>query len=229
MTSIGFISDVHSNEEALDAVLADMRAEKVFCLGDIVGYGASPNEVVEKLRRAAVVCVRGNHDQAVVSGDTSGFNGRAALAAIWTKNAITPQNMEFLAALPTHRRVTLDGLSAYLTHGSPDDNLWEYVHPVTHETLFDYYLERLGVRALGVGHLHVPFEWRGERGVVFNPGSVGQPRDGDRRASYSVVRVDEAEVSVENFRVEYDFRAAAEKIVRAGLPERGAARLSTGT
>lgn len=225
----GFISDIHSNAEALEAVLAELRVDQLYCLGDIVGYGASPNQVVERLRKVGAVSIQGNHDRAVVSGDVSGFNARAAMAAVWTRKALKRDNADFLAALPTNRRISLGGSPAYLTHGSPDDNLWEYVHPATHELLFGHYLKKLHASVVAVGHLHVPFVWRGDEGVVFNPGSVGQPRDGDPRASYAVVTAEGKKLEVEEFRVEYDYRASARKIVKAGLPERLATRLGQGT
>lgn len=225
----GFISDIHSNEEALEAVLAKLRVDQLYCLGDVVGYGASPNQVVEKLREAGAISIQGNHDRAVTTGDVSGFNARAAMAAVWTRKNLSRESAEYLAALPTHRRVSLGGTPAYLTHGSPDDNLWEYVHPATHELLFGHYLKKLHAAVVAVGHLHVPFVWRGGEGVVFNPGSVGQPRDGDPRASYAVVTTEGEKLEVEEFRVEYDYHASAKRIVEAGLPERLATRLEQGT
>jgi putative phosphoesterase len=223
-----FISDVHSNLEALEAVLADAGAVGVYCLGDVVGYGASPNEVVDLLKEKGVVAVLGNHDLTALTGEPTGFNSRAAVAAVWTSRRLSEDNKRFLSQLPKNREVSLAGVDAYLTHGSPDDNLWEYVFPATHSDIFDYYLKRLSVRVIALGHTHVPFSWSDTTGSVFNPGSVGQPRDGDPRASYAVVSVDGDRVAVEHRRVEYDVQTSARKIIDAGLPEVLAKRLATG-
>ncbi|MDV3277439.1 MAG: metallophosphatase family protein [Nitrososphaerales archaeon] len=228
MLRVAFVSDIHSNLEALDSVLGELRGEEVVCLGDVVGYGSNPNEVIETLRETGARTVLGNHDSAVLTGDTSMFNARAAMAARWTEAQLTPESKEFLKALPKEIRVDFGGVRTYLTHGSPDDNLWEYVDPSTHLDLFGHYLSKLGVRLIGFGHTHVPYVWSGENGTVFNPGSVGQPRDMDRRASFAVATFDRGSVDVEQRRVEYDYKGAAEKIVKAGLPASLAQRLSLG-
>jgi putative phosphoesterase len=226
---IAVISDVHSNLEALREVLSRVEGMKVYCLGDVVGYGANPNEVVEALREREVQTVMGNHDYAAVTGETESFNARAAMAARWTAKMLKGSNLAYLESLPRERRLRLGEAEGYLTHGSPDDTLWEYVDPRTHWQLFGHYLERLHVRFLGLGHTHVPFVSDEVGGTVFNPGSVGQPRDGDRRASYVVVSVVGVAVKVDNFRVEYDHEAAALKIRAAGLPGQFADRLRSGT
>ena len=112
---------------------------------------------------------------------------------------------------------------------SPDNHLGEYVDPRTDSDLFGHFLGRLGVQLMGLGHTHIPYAWKEEEGVVFNPGSVGQPRDGDWRASYALITVDGREIDVEIKRVEYDVERAASKIREAGLPESHAARLLAGT
>ncbi len=223
-----FISDIHSNLEALQAVLADAGEKEVYCLGDAVGYGASPNEVIELLKERGATMTLGNHDFAALSGEPTGFNSKAAIAAVWTSRNLSSENRRFLSELPKNRRVSLAGLEAYIAHGSPDDNLWEYVYEATHSDLFGFYLKRLSVGLIALGHTHVPFTWSGSEGTVFNPGSVGQPRDGDPRASYAIVSVDGTRTTVEDRRVEYDIAASARKIVEAGLPEVLAKRLSTG-
>ncbi|HYB45599.1 MAG TPA: metallophosphoesterase family protein [Nitrososphaerales archaeon] len=228
MRRIGFISDVHSNLEALERTFEELRGCEVVCLGDIVGYGGSPNEVIQLLKRVNAVAIRGNHDEAVVSGDTSWFNPIAAIAAGWTTDNLSGESMAYLRGLPLQIRSEFDGLSAFLTHGSPDDNLHEYVEPETHSDLFPRYLEELGVGLVGLGHTHRPFVWKSERGQVFNPGSVGQPRDGDPRASFALATFDDGAADIQLKRVEYDIESAAAKITRSGLPEPLAARLFEG-
>ena len=226
--SYAFISDIHSNLEALKAVLDDIGETEIYCLGDIVGYGASPNEVVALLRERGVTCIIGNHDFAVLSGKVNEFNARAVQAVTWTISVLTDESRLFLAGLPQNRTVTLEGQKVFMTHGSPDDNLWEYVFPSTHSDLLGFYLEKLGVQVIALGHTHVPFIWVDRGGTVFNPGSVGQPRAGDRRASYALLKVSPDGVAIEHRNVEYDVDASARKIIEVGLPESLARSLFTG-
>lgn len=228
MRKVAFISDVHSNSEALAAVLATTGGAELYCLGDLVGYGSDPNGVIQMLRDAGAVSLQGNHDAAVLTGDTSWFNWRAAVAAGWTADHLSEENREYLRGLPQQILTEFDGVRAFLTHGSPDDNLREYVEPETHSELFDHYLQKLGVGLVGLGHTHRPFVWRGGRGVVFNPGSVGQPRDGDPRASFALATFENGRTDIQLRRVEYDVKTAADKIVAVGLPPQLAARLFEG-
>jgi len=224
-----FISDVHSNLEALEAVLDEAGKARVYCCGDIVGYGASPNEVVRVLRDVGATCVVGNHDQSSLEGDVGEFNPRAAMAAIWTSQHLTDESRAFLGSLPREVATEVGGKRVYIVHGSPDDPMWEYVRPSTHADLFDYYLQKVNADVLALGHTHLAFQWRSDNGgVVFNPGSVGQPRNGDSRASYAVLTVASGEVAVEARQVEYDVERAAKKILESGLPPSLATQLLSG-
>jgi len=224
-----FISDVHSNLEALEAVLDEAGKARVYCCGDIVGYGASPNEVVRVLRDVGATCVVGNHDQASLEGDVGEFNPRAAMAAIWTSQHLTDESRAFLGSLPREVATEVGGKRVHIVHGSPDDPMWEYVRPSTHADLFDYYLQKVNADVLALGHTHLAFQWRSDNGgVVFNPGSVGQPRNGDSRASYAVLTVASGEVAVEARQVEYDVERAAKKILESGLPPSLATQLLSG-
>ncbi len=229
MKKFAVISDVHANLEALEAVLRETRGMDTICLGDLVDYGANPNEVVGLIRGGGIRTVQGNHDWAAATGDTSLFNPRAAMSSIWTRKHLTAENLDYLGALAPDSRSPFEGTRAYFTHGSPDDRLWEYVDPRTHSALFDHYLTKLGVGLMGLGHTHIPYVWKEGRGAVFNPGSVGQPRDGDPRASFAILSVDGAEVEVGIRRVGYDVEKAAAKIRGAGLPEAHASRLFSGS
>ena len=225
---VAFVSDVHSNLEALEAVLDEVGKLRVFCCGDIVGYGASPNEVVRILRDMGATCVMGNHDHASLQGDVGNFNPRAAMAAIWTSKHLTDESREFLASLPREVNTEIGGKRLYMAHGSPDDTMWEYVHPSTHSDLFDYYLKKVGADVMALGHTHQAFEWRGEGGLVFNTGAVGQPRNGDTRASFAILSVEGGDVELEVRQVEYDVERAAKKIVESGLPPSLASQLLSG-
>ena len=229
MRKFAVISDVHANMEALEAVLGELAGMEVVCLGDFVDYGAQPDEVIGALRRRGAKSIIGNHDAAALTGDTSQFNPKAAMSSVWTRTKLSKESRDHLETLPEEIRMRVEDAELYFTHGSPDDHLWEYVDPRTHSDLFGFYLDRLKVRCIGLGHTHVPYVWQEEGRLVFNPGSVGQPRDGDPRASYAQVLVDGGEVRVEIRRAEYDVESAASKIRGAGLPSSHADRLLTGS
>ncbi len=236
------LSDVHANDEALRAVLAHAarkRRDAVLFLGDAVGYGAAPNQVVERLRRlrVPVMSVRGNHDRVVLDPDQgiSMFNDNARWAATWTARALTPANRRALDALPSGPRTVEDGL--VICHGTPADED-EYVFS---EAEARASLAATDARVVLYGHTHVPciFELGGDdprsplmgsllrgsrvsvdldpdRRYLLNPGSVGQPRDRDPRASYAVY--DSSRRRFILYRVEYDVDAARRRILAAGLP-----------
>ena len=228
-TRVAFVSDIHSNLEALAAVLDEVGKQRVYCAGDIVGYGASPNDVVRLLREVGATCVIGNHDRAALDGDVGDFNPRAAMAALWTSEHLSEESREFLGMLPREVSTTIGGRRVYMTHGSPDDPMWEYVRPSTHSDLFDYYLQKVDADVMALGHTHMSFLWRSNTGgLVFNPGSVGQPRDGDTRASFAMLSVSGGEVEVEIRHVKYDNDKAAKKVLESGLPHSLASQLLSG-
>lgn len=240
------VSDIHGNVQALEAVLrAAEGADQLWNLGDAVGYGANPNEVIEILRERAAVNVRGNHDR-VCSGLTSaqGFNPVAAEAAAWTRANLSTANLEWL------RQVTQGPVQvterATVAHGSPLDED-QYIL-----SMRDAWtpLQRMGTALTFFGHTHVQgaflqsdadweefrpgFDEGGCREVelvdglrlLVNPGSVGQPRDRDPRAAYA--EFDSETGRIRFGRVPYDVEKAQEAIRSAGLPERLAQRLATG-
>ncbi|MDG6963708.1 MAG: metallophosphoesterase family protein [Nitrososphaerota archaeon] len=229
MKSIAVISDVHANMEALDAVLAEAEGMDVVCLGDLVDYGAEPNESIAALRDRGVRSIVGNHDVIALTGDVSMLNPKAAMSSIWTRARLSRASRAYLEGLPEEIRMRVEGVDLYFTHGSPEDHLWEYVDPAREADLFGFFLDRVKAQCVGLGHTHVPYVWQEAGRVVFNPGSVGQPRDGDSRAAYAVVDVDGGRVGVRLRRVPYDFGKAASKIREAGLPASHADRLATGT
>ena len=228
MRRLAVVSDIHANLEALEAVLGRVKGEELVCLGDLVDYGAEPNEVIARLAGARAKTILGNHDWAALTGDVTRFNPKAAMSSIWTRARLTEGSRRYLGALPEELRMRAEGADLYFTHGSPDDHLWEYIDPRADSDLFGHFLDKLGVVGIGVGHTHLPFVWREGARVMFNPGSVGQPRDGDRRAAYAELTVEGDSVDVELLRVEYDFERAASKIREAGLPASHAERLATG-
>jgi len=234
------LSDIHSNLEALTAALADAqgRYDKILCLGDLVGYGADPELVVDWTRENVATVVRGNHDRACCGlEDLELFNPAARLSAIWTRRAISDETRLYLEQLP-QGPLTIDGFD--LAHGSPfdeDEYLVNISDVMPHKS-------HLGPTLTFFGHTHVqggfmvlprgirqispeaPLEIDPQYKYLINPGSVGQPRDRDPRAAYAIYTPETQ--TVEYRRVDYDIPAAATKIMTAGLPQILAARLFEG-
>jgi len=227
---IALISDIHSNTDALKAVLADMGDyDKLLCLGDIVGYGAEPNEIIEAVHEIGPdLTICGNHDYASATGDVSGFSSHAARAALWTCRSLAPENRDYLKRLPLSAKLEADGLTFVAYHGSPREPLMEYIFPGMPEPFLVSLLDMAGGDVLLMGHTHLPMFYRLKWGSIANPGSVGQPRDHDPRASYAFVEIDGGKVTYTNRRVEYDIESAASKIRKAGLPSFLAERLYRG-
>ncbi|HIP89442.1 MAG TPA: metallophosphoesterase [Thermococcus paralvinellae] len=229
---IGLISDIHSNLEALQAVWRKVkRTDVIFCMGDLVGYGASPNEVVEffmeQVEKREILCVRGNHDSAVAFGTDWGFNPYARAAVRWHQRVMSTENIEFLMRLPVRQLFTDDtGRSYLIIHGSPRAPLDEYLFPWLPDGELKDVLSYVRQDDLVVGHTHIPMLREIEGRRIINPGGVGQPRDGDWRAAYALIDTETQEVIFE--RVEYDIDKAAEKIIKAGLPKFLAYRLYEG-
>jgi putative phosphoesterase len=227
---IAVISDIHSNLDAFEAVIANLpEYHELVCLGDIVGYGPQPNEVAERLQQLRPNAVlMGNHDSAVVTGDTEGFSSHAAEAVEWTRRKISPDNQSYLAKLKPSARLERDGRSLALFHGSPRDPLTEYVFPDIPQATARELVKQGGASIVLLGHTHMPMLYALDSEILGNPGSVGQPRDGDSRASFAILSVMEAEISFEIRRVEYNIASVSEKIIQAGLPRFLADRLYSG-
>ena len=240
--SWAIVSDIHSNLEALDAVLADLdrlRPDALVCLGDFVGYGASPNECVERLRPRLAAAVAGNHDWAACGRMRLGsFSGDAAQAARWTGAQLSPGTRDYLLGLP----LTARWEGALLVHASPaSPESWAYVlSPGDAEEEMDAYEGPLGF----IGHSHYPgsfdrdlrgaMRYSREAEIRLEPGhrylvnvpSVGQPRDGDPRAGYLVV--DDEAGTLRHVRIAYDVAGAMSRIREAGLPRFLSERLLAG-
>lgn len=220
------ISDIHSNLEALNAVLGEARYRKVLCAGDYCGYGANPNEVVEIAIKHNIPGCLGNHDSACLTEDIFGFNPFAAEAVRWTFRRLNPESRKFLMNLPKILRVDVEGVKICMVHGSPRDPLDEYVQDDLPVPVFESFLKATGADILVMGHTHVPYVMKVDGKLIINPGSVGQPRDNDSRASCALV--DTKKMQAEIVKVKYDVETAAKKIREAGLPVLLAERLKTG-
>ena len=239
---VALLSDVHGNLPAFQAVLEDIEREGVdarWCLGDLVGYGAQPDECVELARESCDVCLIGNHDMVALDKlDTSEFSHNAAVAALWTRDNITPESVDYLNGLELVREAGELGLY----HASPRDPVWEYVLSTGQASAC---MDVMGPRVGVVGHSHVALWFmRGDRGVsgdmapggseldlsegdwLVNPGGVGQPRDGDPRAAWLLLDLGRRFAAFR--RVPYDIRATQTESRAAGLPESLALRIQLG-
>lgn len=240
---VAVISDIHANRHAFEATLdavAASDASELWCLGDLVGYGAEPDACVELARRHVAVCLAGNHDLAV-TGEIAldEFSKGASVAAQWTKEVIAPENLAFLEGLRPQQQEGPVGLY----HASPRDPVWEYVLSAL---LAELCLDAQAQRICLIGHSHVALSFVRHEGELatgeprrkgaqldvaegewlLNPGSVGQPRDGDPRASWLLLDLDSMAASFQ--RADYDIAGAAAAIRAAHLPDSLAERLEYG-
>lgn len=240
------LSDIHANWEGLQAVLehAAGKYDQVLCLGDLIGYGADPNAVIDWVRENVTSVVRGNHDKASVGlDDLEWFNPVARAAALWTQRELRPENIEYVRNLP-RGPIVCDGFQ--MVHGSPLDED-EYILGAPDAGAVFGYLET-PLTFFGHTHLQGGFIWNQSRvetigktpvdqerqtlevdpecAYMINPGSVGQPRDSDPRAAYVLYNPEERFLIF--YRLAYDVRKAQEKILRAGLPPLLAERLAVG-
>ena len=242
------LSDIHSNGTALAAVLraAEGRYERVVCLGDLVGYGPDPNEVIDQIRNLNAPVIRGNHDKAAAGlTDLEDFNELASVALDWTRSQLSPRNMAYLQNLPAGP-VETDGI--VFVHGSPRDEdeyifspsqaleillsasapltFYGHTHIQGGFALDGDFLEVILLRAHRDSDF-APLRLHRETRYLLNPGSIGQPRDGDPRAAFAIADLDHA--VVEFWRVPYDIAAVQERMTEAGAPEALVARLGYGS
>jgi diadenosine tetraphosphatase ApaH/serine/threonine PP2A family protein phosphatase len=240
---VALLSDVHGNLPAFEAVLADIAREGVdarWCLGDLVGYGAQPDECVALASEQCDLCLVGNHDLVVIGEiDVGDFSVNAAVAATWTREHIAPVSVDYLAGLRSGDEEHPIGLY----HGSPRDPVWEYVLSTGQAGAC---MDAMGPRVGAVGHSHVALWFSRTNGGcvagdtapagteldlsegdwLVNPGGVGQPRDGDPRAAWLLLDLESWIASWR--RVEYPVDAAAQAIHDAGLPAALGDRLYVG-
>lgn len=234
------ISDIHSNLEAFERTVHEIDrigVDKIICLGDIVGYGANPNECLDIVRERQLTSIIGNHDiVACGRGEPDNFNPIARDAALWTRNELTEENKDFLFGLPYQREID----DFLIVHGAiSDPDLYIFS---SSEALLEFsFMGKANICFFGHTHVKVYYvyshgkvqgftddevELSGDNLYLVNPGSVGQPRDRDPRASFLIYEHDEK--TIKFFRLEYDIMTAQEKIIDAGLDKRLAYRLSMG-
>lgn len=240
------ISDIHANLTAFEAVLADAEGDydKIWCLGDVVGYGPHPNECIERLREFDHLCLAGNHDWAVLDKlDIEDFQPHARFAVLWTREQLKPENYDYLDNLP----VTLNEEEHFtLVHASPRHPIWEYI---LSSNIAQQNFKHFNTPYCLVGHTHSPIIFKeaslpqamgdeivpgpdnfthklNTQRLIMNPGSVGQPRDGDARASYGLL-----DITTMNFhikRVPYHISEVQELMKQYDFPRKLRTRLAFG-
>jgi predicted phosphodiesterase len=240
------ISDIHANLTAFDSVLADAKGkyDKIWCLGDVVGYGPHPNECVERLQEYDHLCIAGNHDWAVLDKlDVEEFNPNARFAILWTREQLAQKNFDYLNELPVS---LLQEEVFTLVHGSPRHPIWEYVlYPKIAHVNFEHF----NTPYCFVGHTHSPIIFTeatasetmcretvpgsdnfsqklNAKRLIINPGSVGQPRDGDARAAYAILDTDTMELQIK--RVAYHVSEVQERMKEYDFPPKLWKRLAFG-
>jgi len=239
------LADIHSNLEAFKAVLEHAESksgfDQIWCLGDIVGYGPDPCACIELLRKHDSICVAGNHDWATIDkADISEFNLAAAEACLWTYKQLSSDDVDYLLELPQ----VIMQKDFTLVHGSPGKPLWEYVLSTgVAKQNFDHFDTKYCL----VGHSHVPLVYAyddeaddchsvelsdgysfkiAEQRLIINPGGVGQPRDGNPKASYMIYDSDAGTVNLH--RVDYDYSKTQAKMTKQNLPDLLIERLAHG-
>lgn len=240
MEQITIFGDIHANLPALEAVFADMEqrglAENLYCLGDLVGYGTFPNEVIDAVRSRGIPTIIGNYDEGVghssddcgcaYTNKTSEALGKLSIA--WSNKRTTDDNKAYLRELVTQIPLKLGDLNVLLVHGSPR-KINEYLFEDRPERSVERLFEGTDIDVIVCGHTHKPYHRvLGSGHQIINAGSVGKPKDGDPRAGYIVMRAEGKNLEVEFIRVEYDVEKAAQAIEATDMPDEYARMLRDG-
>ncbi len=239
MDYITVFGDIHANLPALEAVIKDMDEKESgyrYCLGDLVGYGTSPNEVIQAIRESGVPTIMGNYDQGIGhSSDECGcayrdeFSKQLGKKSIaWSNQQTTPENKAFLRGLLESFPLQLGELKVLLVHGSPR-KINEYLYEDRPDNSLERIMDQAGVDVLVCGHTHIPYHRVLPSGRhVINAGSVGKPKDKDPRACYLILEVEDRQVKADFIRVAYDVEQAAGAIEATGMPDEYAEMLRVG-
>ncbi|MDW7649825.1 MAG: metallophosphoesterase family protein [Bacillota bacterium] len=234
---IAAISDIHANLPALRAVLDDVRrtgAEKIICLGDLVGYGPFPNEVIDLIRQEGITCVQGNYDEAVAydrivcgcdfASEKDAEIGTASMT--WTREHTSTENKAFLRLLPLQLKMRLDGYRLHCFHGSPDSQT-EYLKEDTDAVRLQEVAQASTGNVLLFGHTHLPYQKEIAGKQLINGGSVGKPKHGDPRATWVLIELTETVQTWVRY-VVYNVTETIDVMQKAGLPEELTEKIKTG-
>jgi putative phosphoesterase len=242
---VAFVSDMHGNLEALTTVLQDIENKNdmdfICCTGDVVGYYPHPIECIDMVRKQCKHVIKGNHDEVVTDKNfdrqKSWFNPFAAAALTWTRERLlradSATHFHYLESLPVSMEILIEDRKVLLAHGTPEDK-WEYflypfwldTPPPDQRVTLGKWLKKWDL--VVIGHTHQPFIYKYRKKVVLNPGSVGQPRDGNPKASYAIVDINTSKIRAEIIRLDYDIKETCKALVEAGLHEYLCERLLSG-
>lgn len=234
---IAVFSDVHGNKHALDAVLADLKKRQpdlVVCLGDLVGYGAYPDAVVQTIQETGILTIMGNYDDAIVNRrmvcgcdykDEKEMEA-GVISISWTVENTSESNKKFMKSLPDRIIKEIDGKKILFVHGSPRQ-LNEYLYEDVPAEHILSMMQEAGADVLVCGHTHLPYHRLVEGRHIINAGSAGKPKHGDPQAIYALIKIEEG-IHVDFIKVPYDYESAARAVEEAGLPAEFAAILRTG-
>ena len=242
---VAFVSDMHGNLEALTTVLQDINSSSdinfICCTGDVVGYYPHPLECIDIVRKQCKHVIKGNHDEVVTDKNfdrqKSWFNPIAAEALTWTREKLlkadSATHFHYLESLPVSKEIIIENRKVLLAHGTPE-NKWDYFlypfwldePPPEQKIILGKWLKKWDL--VVIGHTHQPFIYKYRKKVVLNPGSVGQPRDGNPKASYAIVDISTSKIDAKIIRLDYDIKETCNALLEAGLHEYLCERLLTG-
>ncbi len=233
MARIAFISDIHANIFALEAVLKDIQKKKnideIICLGDVVGYYPYPNQCIELIKEQCSLTMLGNHDAGVIGDEPSfSFNPTAYEMITWTKENIKPEHLNWITTLPRRRTIAKNSKSIYLVHGSPF-RVFDYMDSHSDKqwkAMLSEAFNKTKTDLLVVGHTHVPIKKKLKGNYFLNPGSVGQPRNGKPGANYAILNTIPFNISIVHLK--YDFSPLQKQMEELGLPKSLSDRLNHG-
>lgn len=237
---IAVLADIHANYEALEAVYRDIsgrQVETVLCAGDLVGYGPSPNEVINFIRERGIITVKGNYDDGTAnskedcgcrfSDDQQKALGYASIC--WTNSNVDEANKKYLGSLSPYYSFMVEGKKVLLVHGSPDDPLLGYLDIDRDTVELEIIAQNSGADIIIFGHTHIPYHLILDGIHLINAGSAGRPKDGDPRACYALIDINGEKVEVDFVRIPYEVEKTVQKLVQVGLPTEFAEVLRTGT
>jgi putative phosphoesterase len=231
---IGLIADIHANLQAFQAVLSDLHTRQVdmiWNMGDFIGYGPNPEEVIQKNRQAYILSILGNYDEKVLrlkkTGKINTRNPLKRFAFQWALEQLSGSSLGYLRSLPRSLRMRIYDWNIMLVHGSPDSNK-EHITPSIPEERLLKFVEKYHSNIIICGHSHQPFARQIEKSWFINPGSVGRQDDGDYRASYALLELQASILQVEHYRLDYDIDGAIKEISHKNLPGEFSRMLQSG-
>lgn len=229
MKRVTIISDIHGNLPAFKKFLEKNNSDVLINAGDVVGYNPFPDECISLLKETRAINLLGDHEWCLLNKNFSMMNPYAKKVLEWCSEEISIENLNFIKNFNFLEKTDIENVKVAVCHGSPKDPLWEYVYPGTPANNLNELLANLGVNILILGHTHIPFVRKVKQGLIINPGSIGQPRDGNPSPSFITLEIEGNEVkNIKLNRFSYDITTVINKIIDENLPKFLAERLYMG-